>query len=65
MSIVVLCNVITLKSTYSAPIIPFRITFGKDHRSLDEHTSASIGPGLGGSPILVDTRNINNRGYVR
>ena len=46
----------------SAPIIPFRINFGKVQRSLDEDTSASIGPGLGGSPILVDTRHNNNKG---
>ena len=62
---IVLCNVITIQTVNSTPIIPFKISFGEVQRSSDEHTSASIGPGLGGSPILVDTRNINNRGYVK
>ena len=44
-------------TVFGSPIIPFDFWFGKVSRPDDD---ASIGPGLGGSPILVDTTNMNS-----
>ena len=44
-------------STSSVPIVPLSLTFGKVLRPPYDDSNASIGPGLGGSPILVDTRH--------
>ena len=59
---ILLCFLTILQSVTPVPIIPFKIVFGKVSRpqTLNDDTTASIGPGLGGSPILVDTRHQAN-----
>ena len=60
----IFCNIIALKRINSTPIIPLSIFFGKVPHSHIEDSHASIGPGLGGSPILVDTRPHNYNRYL-
>ena len=50
---------IVIQSAIAVPIIPLSLLFGEVSRShtLDRDSNPSIGPGLGGSPVLVDTRN--------
>ena len=52
---VVFCHVTNFQDATSKPIVPFGLTFRKVARSSYGDSNASIGPGLGGSPILVDT----------
>ena len=53
--VTLLCTIITLDNVNSKPIVPLGLTFRKVSRLLYDDSNASIGPGLGGSPILVDT----------
>ena len=55
--IVVFCHIISFQGANAKPIVPFSLTFRKVSRSLYDDSNASIGPGIGGSPILVDTRH--------
>ena len=54
---IMLFQVMALQVANPAPIIPLSAIFGKVSRSRSSYgdSTASIGPGLGGSPILVDT----------
>ena len=63
-TVAIFCNIISLKQIHSAPIIPLSLSFGKLPQLSIEDTNASIGPGLGGSPILVYTRPYNYNRYL-
>ena len=58
-TLAIFCNIIALKGMNSIPIIPLSLSFGRLPQSSIEDSNASIGPGLGGSPILVDTRPLH------
>ena len=60
----IICNIIVLKRIDSTPIIPLSLSFGRVPQSHIEDSHASIGPGVGGSPILVDTRPLNYNRYL-
>ena len=53
-AVIVFCHITNFQDANSKPIVPFGLTFRKVSRSLYGDSNASIGPGLGGSPILVD-----------
>ena len=59
-SIAIFCTAILFEKTSSVPIVPLSVLLGTNSRSSFEDTNASIGPGLGGSPILVDTRALKH-----
>ena len=61
-TVILVCHLIIFQTATAVPIIPFSVLFGKVSRpqTLNDDSNASIGPGLGGSPILVDTRRHAN-----
>lgn len=63
-TVIIFFNIIALKQINSTPIIPLSLSFGKLPQLSIEDTDASIGPGLGGSPILVNTRPHNYNRYL-